>query len=125
MLGARFIDFLQGRSGGAPIAIHKSIHSLCLKLCRMILDISSGRMHAGIRAECTEIYMGAFGAYLDVKLCSAWRLASEGGSRGVLSFWQWAKKHFFSEASRRFVFFVLGIRVISLLRCDLHLLHAL
>ena len=39
--------------------------------------------------ECTEINMGASGACLDVKLCSAWPLApGNGGSGGVTLFWQ-------------------------------------
>ena len=37
--------------------------------------------------------MGASGAYLDVELCSAWRLApGKGGSRGVQLFWLWTPK---------------------------------
>ena len=35
------------------------------------------------RAECSENNIGAFGTCLDVKLCSAWRLApGKGGLRG-------------------------------------------
>ena len=35
------------------------------------------------QAECTEINMGASGACLDVKLCSAWPLAPGKGAQGA------------------------------------------